>query len=64
MSYKSFADLRWAVFSAQMLIRKINFSVTSKLSAKYETSFIVNVVLATVLLCPQITTVKNLHRSL
>jgi len=42
-----FADLRWAGFSAQMLMRRTELSITTKLSVEHETPPITNV-----LLCP------------
>jgi len=40
-----FADLRWAGFSAQMLMRSTELSATTKLSAGHETPPIANVLL-------------------
>ncbi len=40
-----FADLRWAGFSAQMLMRRTELSVTTKLAAEHETPPIANVLL-------------------
>ena len=41
-----FADLRWAGFSAQMLMRRTELPFTTKLSAVHETPPIANVLLA------------------
>ena len=43
-----FADLRWAGFSPQMLMRSTELSATTKLSAEHETPPIANVLLAAV----------------
>jgi len=40
-----FADLRWAGFSPQMLMRSTELSATTKLSAEHETPPIANVLL-------------------
>ena len=45
-----FADLRWAGFSVQMLMRKTELSAITKLSAEHETLPIANVLLAAALL--------------
>ena len=42
---RSFADLRWAGFSSQMLVRSTELSVATKLSAEHETPPIANVLL-------------------
>jgi hypothetical protein len=41
-----FADLRWAGFSAQRLMRRTELSATTKLSVEHETPPIANVLLA------------------
>ena len=43
---KRLADLRWAGFLAQMLMRRTKLSVSTKLSAENETPPIANVLLA------------------
>ena len=50
-SNQRFADLRWAGFLPQMLMRSTELCVTTKLSTKYETPPIANVLLAAGLSC-------------